>query len=113
MSSSSPERTPKLQLTAEQPLTGDCWIPQNKSTPRSRAKEKPQRDGRKGEIMFQIKYHTCWRYSEGSNKTCVRQEPDPTETEPELCLSVSCIGTGQQRTASGAGALGEVDQGMA
>ena len=23
---SSPKRTPKLHLTAEQPLTGDCWI---------------------------------------------------------------------------------------
>ena len=28
---------------------------------------------------------------------------DPTETEPELCLSVSCGGTGQQWTAAGAG----------
>ena len=111
--SSSSERTPKLQLTAEQPLTGDCWIPQNKSIPCSRAKDKPQQDGRKGKIMFQIKSHTGWRYTEGSNKTCVRQEPDPTETEPELCLSVSCRGTGQQRTASGAGALGEVELGMA
>ena len=26
MHSSSPARTPKLQLAAEQPLTGECWI---------------------------------------------------------------------------------------
>ena len=38
---------------------------------------------------------------------------DPTETEKELCLSVSCGGTGQQRTAAEAGALGAVDLGMA
>ena len=27
MYSSSPARTPKLQLAAEQLLTGECWIP--------------------------------------------------------------------------------------
>ena len=30
MCSSSPARTPKLQLTAEQPSTGECWIPTKK-----------------------------------------------------------------------------------
>ena len=30
MHSSSPARTPKLQLAAEQPSTGDCWIPPKK-----------------------------------------------------------------------------------
>ena len=25
--SSSPARTPKLQLAAEQPSTGECWVP--------------------------------------------------------------------------------------
>ena len=34
---------------------------------------------------------------------------DPTETETELCLNVSCRGTGQQWTAAGAGALGAID----
>ena len=37
---------------------------------------------------------------------------DPTETEPELCVSVSCGGTGQQ-SVTGAGALGAADLGMA
>ena len=37
----------------------------------------------------------------------------PTETETELCLSVSCGGTGQQGTAAGAGALGAADSGTA
>ena len=62
MRTSSPERTPKLQLAAEQPLTGECWIPPNKDTPCPKAKEKPQEDGRKGEIAFRIKTHThTWR----------------------------------------------------
>ena len=30
MYSSSPARTPKLQLAAEQPLAGKCWIPPKK-----------------------------------------------------------------------------------
>ena len=37
---------------------------------------------------------------------------DPTEAETELCLSVSCGGTGQQWTATGAEALGAADLGM-
>ena len=38
---------------------------------------------------------------------------DPTETEPELCLRVSCGRPGQQWTAAGAAALGAVDLGIA
>ena len=34
---------------------------------------------------------------------------DPAETETELCLSVSCGGTGQQGTAAGAGPLGAAE----
>ena len=44
---------------------------------------------------------------------CTPGPRDPTETEPELCLSVSCEGTGQQWPAAGVGALGAVDLGMA
>ena len=42
MCSSSPVRTTKLQLAAEQPLTGESWIPPKKDTEHPRAKEKPQ-----------------------------------------------------------------------
>ena len=53
------------------------------------------------------------RDSMGSNQTCVHQRPrDPTDTEPELSLSVSCEGTGQQWAAAGAGALDAADLGM-
>ena len=44
---------------------------------------------------------------------CAPGSGDPTETEPELCLSVSCGGPGQQWTAAEAGALGAADLGMA
>ena len=74
MSSSSPVRTPKLQLAAEQPSTGECWIsPKKKITPLQRAKEKPQQDSR-------IKPHTRQRHSEGSNKPCAHQDPEIPQT---------------------------------
>ena len=44
---------------------------------------------------------------------CAPEPRDPIETETELCLSVSCRGMGQQWTATGAGALGATDLGMA
>ena len=69
MRPSSPMRSPKLQLPAEQPSTGECWIPPKKDTPYPRAKEKPPKDGRRGKIMFRVKPHTLQRYLEGSNKT--------------------------------------------
>ena len=115
MHSSSPVRTPKLQLTAEQSLTGKCWIPPKKDTPRPRAKEKPQQDSRRGKITFRLKPHTCQGCSEGSNKT-LSSPGYSTDTEPYMpfeCLSVSCEGPGQQWPAAGAGALGAANLGMA
>ena len=44
---------------------------------------------------------------------CAQGPRGPTETEPELCLSVSCGFTSQQWPATGAGALGAVDLSMA
>ena len=43
---------------------------------------------------------------------CTPGPRDPTETVPELCLSVSCRATGQQWPAAGAGALGAADLGL-
>ena len=50
MCSSSPVRTPKLQLADEQPSTGKCQIPpkKKKNTPHPRAKDKHQQDGQEG-----------------------------------------------------------------
>ena len=93
--------------------TQECWIPTQKDNPHPRAKEKPQQDSRRGEITFRIKHHTCQRHSDGSNKPCAHQEPETPQTEPELYLSVSCRGTGQQWPAAGAGALSAADLGMA
>ena len=50
--SSPPGRTPKSQLTAPQPSTGERWNPPKKDTPRPKAKEKLQQDGRRRAIAF-------------------------------------------------------------
>ena len=84
--SSSPVRTPKLQLTAEQPLTGKCWIPPKKDTPCPRAKEKPQQDDRRGEITFRIKPHMLQRCSESSNKPCAHQDPETPQRLRKNCV---------------------------
>ena len=85
MHSSSPVRTPKFQLAADQSLTGECWIPFSmwgkKDTPHPRAKEKPQKD--------RLGKQTLGRHK----NTCVQQHPgerssDPTETELDLPVSV-------------------------
>ena len=72
-------------------ITTHCWTPINKKvliplkkdTPHPRAKEKPQQDGRRDEIVFRSKPHICQRSSEGSNKTLCTPG-DPTETESDL-----------------------------
>ena len=66
--------------------------------------------------MFKIKSHNRQRCLEGSNKTlCIPGDPtDPrSQTEPDLCLSVSFRGTGQQWAAAWEGALGAPDVGVA
>ena len=44
---------------------------------------------------------------------CTPGPREPTKTKPELCLSVSCSGKGQQWHDTGVGALGATDLGMA
>ena len=108
MCSSSPARTPKLQLTTEQPLTRECWILPEKDTPPPGAKEKPQHDYRMGEV-FRIKAHTLQRCSEGLNKTlCIpgSRHPKRDRARPAFeSLSVYCRGMGKHWSATGTGAL--------
>ena len=66
---------------------------------------------RRGKTAFRIKPNICQRHSGLKQTLCV--PGDSTETETELCLSVSCGGMGQQWPATGAGALGAADLGVA
>ena len=103
MCSSFPARTPKLQLIAGQLLKGECWVPPKKDNPCPRAKEKPQQDGRRGEIMFRIKPYPPETLRGLKQTSCAPGPRDPTKTEQEEYLSVSCRDTGQQWPAQGLG----------
>ena len=92
-------RTAKLQLTVEQLLTGECWIPPKKDTLHPKTKEKTQQDVRRGEIMFRIKPLTQQTLRGLKNIFCTPRPRDPTETDTELCLSASSEATGQQSPA--------------
>ena len=86
-------RNSNLQLTAEKPSIGECWIPPNKDTLNPRVKEKLQQDGTTGEILFRLKPYTCQRCTEGPPKPCGHRTQGKEqwlmkETELDLPLSV-------------------------
>ena len=84
MCASSPERIPKLQLTAEQLSTGEYWIRPKKIPQKKiplRAKDKPQKDSLESHLESNpIPTRDAWRA-----QTNLRE---PTENEPDLLLSV-------------------------
>ena len=86
--------------------------PTPKRFPMFKDKGEAQTRWLEGKIGFRMKPHTCQRCLEGSNKTlCTPRPRDPTESEPDLPLSVFCRCTGQQRPARGTGALAAADLG--
>ena len=63
--------------------------------------------------MFRTKPHSHQKMVRGLKQTlCTPGPRDPTGTEIELCVGISCGGMGQQRTAAGTGALGAADLSM-
>ena len=108
---SSSARTPKLQVTAEPPLTGDLHPTKERYSTSKGKGEGPTR-WQEGEVAFRLKPSTSQTYLEGSNKTlCTPGPRDPTETaRPTFdCWSVSCGGVGQQWPAVGTGSLAAAD----
>ena len=92
MRSSSPARTPKLQLPAEQPSTGECWTPQKKRFPTSKGKGEAAIRCRRGKITFRIKPHTHQRRSEDSDKTsCATGCRDPQRLSQTCFRVFECL----------------------
>ena len=88
-------------------------MPPKKDTLCPRAKEKPRKTIGGAKLLLEsnpLPTRDTWR---AQTNLCTPGPRDPTETEPELCLSVSCEGVGQQWPAGGAGALGVADLGIA
>ena len=53
------------------------------------AKEKPQQDGKRGEIMFRIKLHAHPKCSEHSHKPCADQDPESPQRLGQSCVWMS------------------------
>ena len=67
-----------------------------------------------GRICFLIQIPFLPERLRGLKQTlCTPGPRDLTETETELCFSISCGSRGQQWTVAGTGALGAADLGMA
>ena len=112
MHSFSPARTPKLQLSGEQLLTGEI-VSHQKKIPHIPGKRSPSKTVGGMKLSLESNPIPTRTLGELTQTLCISGPGDPTETEPELCLSVSCGGTGQQWPAAGAGDLGAADLGMA
>ena len=83
--------------------------------PHNQGHRSPNKAAGGGEVAFKSNPILA-RDAERAQTNLMRILPgpkDPTETETELCLSVSCGGMGQQWTTTGAGALHAADLGMA
>ena len=55
-------------------------------TPHPRAKEKPQKDGRRGEFTLRIKPHSHQRCSEDSSQPYVHQDPGTPQRLRQNCV---------------------------
>ena len=111
MRSFSPARNPKLQLAAEQPLTGECWISTKKIPHIQGQRRSPSKMARGAKSCLESNTIPA-RDTQRAQTNLVCTKTQRPHKEPDLCLSVSCEGTGVQRPAAGTGALGAADLGM-
>ena len=112
MHSSPPERTPKSQLAAEQPSTGECWIPPKKKIPHVQRQRSPNKTVGGAKSCFQSNCKPArdtWRVKQNLVHTRTqRPQRDGTKSAFD-CLSVSCWGMGQQWPATETEALAAAD----
>ena len=88
MCSSSPVRTPKSQLAADQPSKRECWNHQEKLL-----HIQGQRRSSKmvGGVQSHLKLHICQRLLEGINKILCAPKPMERSSDPHKRLSQTCL----------------------
>ena len=73
-----------MQLTTEQPLTGESWIPPKKDTPCPRAKEKTSKIIGGAKLRLEPNPILTRDIQQIQTKPCVHQDPGTSqETEPK------------------------------
>ena len=75
MPSSSSIRTPKLQLTAKQPSTGECWIPPKKKIPHVQG-QSPSKTVEGTESCLELNPTPTREARRAQTKPCVHQDPE-------------------------------------
>ena len=73
--------TSKIRSSACASLDQPCG-----DTQRPRSEKNIQQDARRGKFMFRINPHSCRRHSEGSNNTCVHQDPGTPKRLRQNCV---------------------------
>ena len=113
MCSSSPARTPKLQLTAKQPSSGEWWIPPKKKIPHAQGQRRSPSKMVEGAKSRLESNPIITREAQSVQNLVHTRNPHRDWARPAFeCLSISCGGTGQQWPAAGAGTLGAADLGV-
>ena len=113
MHSCSPARTPKSQLVAEQPWTGECQIPPTKIPHLQKQRRSPNKMVGGTQSHLKSNFRHARDTQRVYKKHCAHQDPGKGAvtstrdwTRPVFeYLSVSCRGMGQQWPAAGTGAL--------
>ena len=78
--SSSPVRTPKVQLAAEQTLTGECWIPPKRIPHLQGQRRSPNKSVGGANPMLT---RDAWR---AQTKLCAHQGPEAPQKVSKTCL---------------------------
>ena len=87
---SSSARTPKLKLAAEQPSTGEYWIPPKKDIPRPRAKVKPPKMVGGAKLYLETNLIRTRDAQRAQTKPLCAQDPGTGAVSPTR-LSHTCL----------------------
>ena len=113
---SSPTRTPKSELAAKQPSTGECWIPPKKILHVQRHRKSSKKTVGGEQSCLKSNLRTTRDARKDKNKTLCTPGPrerssDSHKRPRENCMSVSYRGMGQHWPAVGTQALVAAAQG--
>ena len=80
-------RTPKLQLTAEQPLTGECWIPHTKKIPQVQGQTRsPSKMVGGAKSCLESNPIPARDVQMAQTKLCAHQDPETLQRQSQTCL---------------------------
>ena len=81
-------RTPKLQLAAEQPLTGDCWIPPGKIPHVQGQRRCPSKAVGEAKLLLGSNLIPTRDARWTQAKPCAHQDPEAPQRLSQACLRV-------------------------